>query len=57
VATALGVGFLTLAFRGILHDLRPATRFDGSRWARRVFAYSIPYLCILLVALLLDRRP
>jgi protoheme IX farnesyltransferase len=55
VATALGIGFLTLAFRGILQDVRPRARFDGSRWARRVFAYSIPYLCILLVALLLDR--
>lgn len=51
VATALGVGFLALAFRGVL----ATGRFDCSRWARRVFAYSIPYLCILLVALLLDR--
>jgi protoheme IX farnesyltransferase len=55
MATALGVGFLTLAFRGVLYDLRPTARFDGPRWARRVFAYSIPYLCVLLVALLLDR--
>jgi protoheme IX farnesyltransferase len=50
VATVLGVGFLALAFRSLLGG-----SFDGSRWARRVFAYSIPYLCILLVALLLDR--
>jgi heme o synthase len=55
MATALGVGFLTLAFRGVLQDLRPTARFDCARWARRVFAYSIPYLCVLLVALLLDR--
>jgi protoheme IX farnesyltransferase len=50
IATALGVGFLALAFRGLRGG-----RFDVARWARRVFAYSIPYLCILLVALLLDR--
>jgi protoheme IX farnesyltransferase len=50
VATALGAGFLALAFRG----LRPA-RLDVARWAKRVFAASIPYLSILLVALLLDR--
>ena len=51
VATALGVGALGLAFRG----LRGGARFDVPRWAKRVFAYSIPYLCILLAALLLDR--
>jgi protoheme IX farnesyltransferase len=50
VATALGAGFLAMAIRG----LRPA-RLDVARWAKRVFAYSIPYLSILLVALLLDR--
>jgi protoheme IX farnesyltransferase len=50
VATALGAGFLALAFRG----LRPA-RLDVTRWAKRVFAASIPYLSILLIALLLDR--
>ncbi|HEY3820922.1 MAG TPA: heme o synthase [Polyangiaceae bacterium] len=51
VATVLGTGALALAFRGI----RGGPRFDGPRWAKRVFAYSIPYLCVLLVALLLDR--
>jgi protoheme IX farnesyltransferase len=51
VATALGAGFLAFAFRG----LRGGARLDVARWARHVFAYSIPYLCILLVALLLDR--
>jgi protoheme IX farnesyltransferase len=50
VAAALGVGFLALAFRGLRRDA-----FDVSRWAKRVFAYSIPYLSILLIALLLDR--
>jgi protoheme IX farnesyltransferase len=52
VATVLGVGFLTLAFRGV----RPGARFDVARWSKHVFAYSIPYLSILLVALVLDRR-
>ena len=51
VATVLGAGFLALAFRGV----RRGT-FDCERWARRVFAYSIPYLCILLGVLLIDRR-
>jgi protoheme IX farnesyltransferase len=51
VATALGAGFLALAFRG----LRVGGRFDVARWAKGVFAYSIPYLCLLLIALLLDR--
>ncbi len=54
VATALGAGFLALAFRGV----RGAARLDDERvhnWAKWVFAYSIPYLSVLLVALLLDR--
>jgi protoheme IX farnesyltransferase len=50
-ATALGAVFLALAFRG----LRGGPRLDTRRWARRVFAYSLPYLPLLLVALLLDR--
>jgi len=50
VAAALGAGFFGLALRGLqAHD------DEVHRWARRVFAYSIPYLSILLVALLLDR--
>jgi protoheme IX farnesyltransferase len=49
-AAALGAGFFGLALRGLqAHDA------EVHRWARRVFAYSIPYLSILLVALLLDR--
>jgi len=51
VATALGAGFLALAFRGQV----AGPRFDGPRWAKKVFAYSIPYQVVLLVALLLDR--
>ena len=51
VATGLGAGFLALAFRGV----RGGARLDLTRWAKLVFAYSIPYLSILLVALLLDR--
>lgn len=50
VATVLGAGFLAMALRG----LRGA-RLDAARWAKHVFAYSIPYLSILVVALLLDR--
>jgi protoheme IX farnesyltransferase len=51
VATLLGVGFLALSFRGV----RAGAKLDVARWAKLVFAYSIPYLTILLVALLLDR--
>ncbi len=50
-ATALGAAFLALAFRG----LRAGPRLDTRRWARWVFAYSLPYLPLLLVALLADR--
>lgn len=50
-AVTLDAAFLALAFRGLLGG--PA--FDGQRWARRVFAFSIPYLVILLGALLCDR--
>jgi protoheme IX farnesyltransferase len=51
VATVLGAGFLALAFRGIGGN----ARLDVGKWAKLVFAYSIPYLSILVVALLLDR--
>jgi heme O synthase-like polyprenyltransferase len=37
--------------------LRDGPRFDVKRWAKAVFALSIPYLTFLLVALLFDRRP
>ena len=52
-ATALGALFLAFAFRG----LRAGPRFDTRRWAKRVFAFSIPYLTLLLLALLVDRGP
>lgn len=51
VATVLGAGFLALAIRGV----RGGARLDVNKWAKIVFAYSIPYLSILVVALLLDR--
>jgi protoheme IX farnesyltransferase len=50
-ATLLGAAFIALAIRGI----RPSARFDATRWSKRVFAFSIPYLAILLVVLLVDR--
>ncbi len=50
-ATALGAIFLALAFRG----LRAGSRLDTRRWARWVFAYSLPYLPLLLCALLASR--
>jgi heme o synthase len=52
VATGLGVAFLALALRGA----RGGAKLDVDRWAKRVFAFSIPYLTLLLFALLLDRR-
>lgn len=52
-ATVLGAGLLAFAFRG----LRGGPRFDAKRWAKHVFAFSIPYLTLLLFALLVDRRP
>ncbi|HEX8792692.1 MAG TPA: heme o synthase [Polyangiaceae bacterium] len=51
IATALGAGFLALALRGIVMSPRRNVR----KWAKGVFAYSIPYLSVLLIALLLDR--
>jgi protoheme IX farnesyltransferase len=53
IAAALGGGFLALAVRGPGRSARSSE--DVARWARRVFAWSIPYLSVLLVALLLDR--
>jgi heme o synthase len=52
VAAALwGIAFLALALYGVV----PRARFDARRWARRVFAFSIPYLVVLLV-ILVDAR-
>ena len=50
-ATALGAVFLAFALRG----LRGGSRFDTNRWAKRVFAFSIVYLSVLLVVLLVAR--
>jgi protoheme IX farnesyltransferase len=47
VAALLGAAFLALAVYG----LRPAAQFDVRRWGKRVFAFSIPYLVVLLVVL------
>jgi protoheme IX farnesyltransferase len=52
-ALSLGAVFVALAVRGI----RPGARFDARRWSKRVFAFSIPYLAVLLVVLLVDRTP
>ncbi len=49
-ALTLDAAFLALAFRG----LRVRPRFDSRRWARSVFAFSIPYLVVLLVALVCE---
>ena len=51
VATVLDVVLLAFAFRG----LKAGARFDSSRWARRLFVFSIAYLTVLLGALLADR--
>jgi protoheme IX farnesyltransferase len=51
IATLLDAAFLALALRG----LRVGPRFDARRWAKHVFAASIPYLTLLLGALLTDR--
>ncbi len=58
IATALGAGFLALALRGIVMSPRRnvlGPRRAGRSWAKGVFGYSIPYLSVLLIALLLDR--
>jgi heme o synthase len=54
VATVLDAAFLALALRGMRAG---SARFDVRRWARQVFVASIPYLTLLLVALLSDRVP
>ncbi len=50
-ALILGVMFLALALRG----RRAGVGFDAKRWAKTVFAFSIPYLAVLLLVLLADR--
>ncbi|HXX65723.1 MAG TPA: protoheme IX farnesyltransferase, partial [Polyangiaceae bacterium] len=46
-ATVLGALFVALSLRGMMGG----PRFDAKRWAKRVFAFSIPYLTVLLLAL------
>jgi heme o synthase len=46
-ATLLGALVFALALRGIARG----PKFDVRRWAKRVFALSIPYLAILLILL------
>ncbi|HEY4013369.1 MAG TPA: heme o synthase [Polyangiaceae bacterium] len=52
IATVLDAAFLALALRGLRVG---SARFDTRRWAKHVFAASIPYLTLLLAALLTDR--
>jgi protoheme IX farnesyltransferase len=52
VAAVLGAGFLLMASRGLAEGRSAA---EVRRWATRVFAYSIPYLALLVVALLVFR--
>jgi protoheme IX farnesyltransferase len=47
VAALLGCAFLALAANGI----RFGAQFDVRRWGKRVFAFSIPYLVVLLLVL------
>ncbi len=54
VVALLDAALLALSLRG----LRAGPRFDVRRWSKQVFAFSIPYLTLFLVALLSDRvRP
>jgi protoheme IX farnesyltransferase len=51
VAAVFGGAFVALAVRGRL----ATTSADVTRWAKTVFAFSIPYLAILLLVLVADR--
>jgi protoheme IX farnesyltransferase len=50
-ATLFGLAFLALVLRGA----RRGSGSDSKRWAKHVFAFSIPYLTVLLLILLADR--
>jgi protoheme IX farnesyltransferase len=52
-ATLCGVAFLALALRGTF----AGPSLDSKRWAKGVFACSIPYLVITLFVLVVDRLP
>jgi protoheme IX farnesyltransferase len=49
VAAVTGIAFLGLALRGVV-AVR-STDFDVQRWAKTVFATSIPYLTVLVASL------
>jgi protoheme IX farnesyltransferase len=51
IAAVLDAAMLALALRG----LRAGPGLNVRRWARHVFAFSIPYLTLLIIALLSDR--
>jgi protoheme IX farnesyltransferase len=53
VAAILGLGFLGLALRG----LAAGAGFDAKRWAKMVFATSIPYLTLLVASLVASAGP
>ncbi|HSY21814.1 MAG TPA: heme o synthase [Polyangiaceae bacterium] len=64
VAALLGAAFLALVFRGPRGpraeeraEQRAEDHARSRQWAKRVFAFSIPYLAILLLTLLFDRIP
>jgi len=52
-ATLGGIAFLALALRGTF----AGPSLDSKRWAKGVFACSIPYLVITLFVLVVDRLP
>jgi heme o synthase len=51
VAALLGATFLALTLLGF----HPSARLQTGRWARRVFAFSIVYLTVLLLVLVADK--
>jgi protoheme IX farnesyltransferase len=53
VASVLGAGFLALALRGVVGS----GPFDVRRWAKMVFATSIPYLTLLVASLVASAGP
>jgi protoheme IX farnesyltransferase len=55
-ASVLGAAFLALALRGVVATGH-AGRFDVKRWAKLVFAASIPYLTVLVASLVASSGP
>jgi protoheme IX farnesyltransferase len=55
-AGLLGAAFLALVLWGDRkRDDGAEAQTESRRWAKRVFAFSIPYLAVLLLTLLADR--